>query len=203
MVQRGELRGGPDFCALIADGEDWEDDNVLRFAGDEPARHAMIDLLVGSGRAGGARLCLCAHGGLEGWPGLGARGGWGSGWDAAAAVSGGAWGAGEQGAHGGPELAAHPFKSLSSVLSMRRASQPQLPCLGTPPSHTNQPCPCPPLPPLQGALSLAAQPGHRGLPVGHIVAFNASHDLQLRFVRELVQTCSLGQEFCDHPVVSS
>lgn len=74
MVQRGELRGGPDFCALIADGEDWEDDNVLRFAGDEPARHAMIDLLVGSGRAGGARLCLCAHGGAGGLAGAGGEG---------------------------------------------------------------------------------------------------------------------------------
>jgi hypothetical protein len=46
MVQRGELKGGPDYCTLIADGDDWEDDNVVRFTGDEAARHVMLDLLV-------------------------------------------------------------------------------------------------------------------------------------------------------------
>ncbi|GAB4813684.1 hypothetical protein N2152v2_000730 [Parachlorella kessleri] len=97
LVSEGEIKGGPDFCALVADFYDWHDDSLLRFPADEAARHALLDIL--------------------------------------------------------------------------------------------------------GNLSLLARPGHRGLPVGHIVAFNASPALQLRFVRELKRH-TVSPEFCDHVPVS-
>lgn len=40
---------------------------------------------------------------------------------------------------------------------------------------------------LIGDLSLAATGGSAGLPVGHVVAFNADHDLHVKFVRALVE----------------
>ena len=51
LVSEGEIKGGPDFCALVADGDDWHDGSLLRFPGDEAARHALLDLLVRPGRS--------------------------------------------------------------------------------------------------------------------------------------------------------
>uniref|UniRef100_A0A7S3R5S0 UDP-3-O-acyl-N-acetylglucosamine deacetylase n=1 Tax=Dunaliella tertiolecta TaxID=3047 RepID=A0A7S3R5S0_DUNTE len=38
---------------------------------------------------------------------------------------------------------------------------------------------------LLGLLSLSAEPGHAGIPVGHVVQYKATLELQLKFVREL------------------
>ena len=55
----------------------------------------------------------------------------------------------------------------------------------------------------QGDLSLLAGDGHAGLPCGHIVAYKADHDLQVRFARELQSRLHLAagelQEVPDPP----
>lgn len=45
------------------------------------------------------------------------------------------------------------------------------------------------LPPrcVQGDLSLLATPGGRGLPVGHVVAYQPTHALQAAFVLKVLQ----------------
>lgn len=43
---------------------------------------------------------------------------------------------------------------------------------------------------LQGDLSLLSQGGSRGLPVGHIVAYQATHDLHVRFAKALRDSVS-------------
>ncbi len=43
---------------------------------------------------------------------------------------------------------------------------------------------------MQGNLSLLAEDGSGGLPLGHIVAYKASHDLQLKFTQALRDSCS-------------
>ncbi len=47
LTQEGLLRGGADFVALVAQGQDWYDDSLLRFPVDdsEAARHAIQSLL--------------------------------------------------------------------------------------------------------------------------------------------------------------
>jgi len=45
---------------------------------------------------------------------------------------------------------------------------------------------------LIGDLALSAAPGCAGLPLGHVLAFNADHDLHARFVRTLVERTAEG-----------
>ena len=45
---------------------------------------------------------------------------------------------------------------------------------------------------LIGDLALSAAPGCAGLPLGHVLAFNADHDLHARFVRSLVERTGEG-----------
>ena len=53
--------------------------------------------------------------------------------------------------------------------------------------HTMPPCTDPP--PLHaGDLSLSAEGGHSGLPLGHIVAYKADHALHAAFVRKLLDS---------------
>ena len=43
---------------------------------------------------------------------------------------------------------------------------------------------------MQGDLALLASKGSRGIPIGHTVAHNADHALQLKFLRALQETVS-------------
>ena len=63
---------------------------------------------------------------------------------------------------------------------------------GCAPDADLHPCPAPP-PGPQGDLSLLAQPGGVGLPVGHIVAFQPDHRLQARFAAALRERATYRQ----------
>jgi len=52
---------------------------------------------------------------------------------------------------------------------------------------------------MMGVMAMCAIPGTRGLPVGHIVSYDASTDLQLHFAKEFVSRTVN----CDVQVVSS
>ena len=43
---------------------------------------------------------------------------------------------------------------------------------------------------LQGDLALLSGEGSQGLPIGHIVAYNADHALQVKFAQALRAACS-------------
>ena len=43
---------------------------------------------------------------------------------------------------------------------------------------------------LQGDLALLAQPGKGGVPLGHIIAYQPDHDLQLQFLAAIRQATS-------------
>lgn len=43
---------------------------------------------------------------------------------------------------------------------------------------------------LQGDLALLATPGTRGLPIGHIMAHNADHALNIEFAKALRDSCT-------------
>ena len=45
---------------------------------------------------------------------------------------------------------------------------------------------------LIGDLSLLAEPGMAGVPVGHIVAYKAGHNLHAKFARTLAEVCAAG-----------
>lgn len=45
---------------------------------------------------------------------------------------------------------------------------------------------------LIGDLSLLAEPGMSGVPVGHIVAYKAGHNLHAKFARKLAEVCERG-----------
>lgn len=42
---------------------------------------------------------------------------------------------------------------------------------------------------LQGDLSLLADKGQAGLPLGHIIAYKADHELHIEFARKLKASC--------------
>ena len=44
----------------------------------------------------------------------------------------------------------------------------------------------------QGDLSLLAEPGHAGLPFGHIVSYKADHALNIHFAKKLQQRLELA-----------
>ena len=43
---------------------------------------------------------------------------------------------------------------------------------------------------LIGDLSLLNEGGHTGLPLGHIVAYKAGHELHVRFAQALLESCN-------------
>ena len=43
---------------------------------------------------------------------------------------------------------------------------------------------------LQGDMSLLADKGHAGLPMGHIIAYKADHELHVEFAKKLKASCS-------------
>ena len=43
---------------------------------------------------------------------------------------------------------------------------------------------------LQGDLSLMADKGHSGIPVGHIIAYKADHEMHIEFAQKLKDSCS-------------
>lgn len=43
---------------------------------------------------------------------------------------------------------------------------------------------------LQGDLSLMADKGHAGLPLGHVIAYKADHEMHIEFARQLKASCS-------------
>lgn len=43
---------------------------------------------------------------------------------------------------------------------------------------------------MQGDLALLSSDGSQGLPIGHIVAYNADHALHLEFAKALRDACS-------------
>jgi UDP-3-O-[3-hydroxymyristoyl] N-acetylglucosamine deacetylase len=47
---------------------------------------------------------------------------------------------------------------------------------------------------LIGDLALAAGDGNAGLPIGHVVAYKASHDLHVKFARKLLEACSADDQ---------
>ena len=42
---------------------------------------------------------------------------------------------------------------------------------------------------VQGDLSLLADKGHAGLPLGHIIAYKADHEMHVEFARQLKDLC--------------
>ena len=54
------MQGGTQDVALVADGENWLDTTIVRYALDEPARHKMLDLI--------GDLSLMASGGNQALP---------------------------------------------------------------------------------------------------------------------------------------
>ena len=46
---------------------------------------------------------------------------------------------------------------------------------------------------LLGDLSLLAEPGHVGVPVGHVVAYKAGHELHARFAKEVREAIKQGK----------
>ena len=42
---------------------------------------------------------------------------------------------------------------------------------------------------LQGDLSLLADKGHAGLPMGHTIAYKADHELHVEFAKKLKASC--------------
>ncbi|KAK3236457.1 hypothetical protein CYMTET_53406, partial [Cymbomonas tetramitiformis] len=51
---------------------------------------------------------------------------------------------------------------------------------------------------LIGDLALLGKEGNGGLPVGHVVAYKAGHDLHVRFARELLAACKKS-DVCETP----
>jgi len=45
---------------------------------------------------------------------------------------------------------------------------------------------------VQGDLSLIAEKGHAGLPMGHIIAYKADHEMHIEFAKQLKASCSPG-----------
>ena len=45
---------------------------------------------------------------------------------------------------------------------------------------------------MQGDLSLIAEKGHAGLPMGHIIAYKADHEMHIEFAKQLKASCSPG-----------
>jgi UDP-3-O-[3-hydroxymyristoyl] N-acetylglucosamine deacetylase len=60
LLSEGMLRGGPDFCCLVADGDSWLDPSLERFPGEDAARSAA-NILLGN-------LSLLASPGGRGLP---------------------------------------------------------------------------------------------------------------------------------------
>lgn len=42
---------------------------------------------------------------------------------------------------------------------------------------------------LQGDLSLLADKGHAGLPLGHVIAYKADHEMHVEFAKKLKASC--------------
>eukprot|EP00897_Mesotaenium_endlicherianum_P002820 jgi/Mesen1/2566/ME000162S01693 len=47
---------------------------------------------------------------------------------------------------------------------------------------------------LIGDLALCARPGHSGIPLGHIIAYKASHNLHVKFGLALLKACEASEE---------
>lgn len=60
MVSNGLLRAGPDFCCLVAQGNEWLDPSLERFSGEDPSRYAVAKLV--------GNLALAAAPGGQGLP---------------------------------------------------------------------------------------------------------------------------------------
>lgn len=45
---------------------------------------------------------------------------------------------------------------------------------------------------VQGDMSLIAEKGHAGLPMGHIIAYKADHEMHIEFAKQLKASCSPG-----------
>ena len=42
---------------------------------------------------------------------------------------------------------------------------------------------------LQGDLSLMADKGHAGIPLGHVIAYKADHEMHIEFAKKLKASC--------------
>ena len=42
---------------------------------------------------------------------------------------------------------------------------------------------------LQGDLALMADKGHAGLPLGHVIAYKADHEMHIEFAKKLKASC--------------
>lgn len=165
MRQRGLVKGGTEGCAIIGFGDRWREPDKVRFFDDEPVRHKMLDLIVSS-------CCYTAH--LQSLSMLLSC------------------------------CCTCQFSVAASLMTfpathMQKCVVKQLayclqghceylydalcPLCGskTACSFPNSDC----LHVVQGDLSLLADKGHAGIPLGHIIAYKADHALHVEFAQAL------------------